>query len=283
MKIDFFKFQGTGNDFILIDIRNKNKETQIQKENHFLKKLCDRHFGIGADGIIFIKNDSKSDFYMKYYNSDGKESTMCGNGGRCAVSFSRKLEITKKNKIYFKAVDGYHYGIIKNKDLISVKLLDIDRNMIKKVANSNNHVFLNTGSPHHIFFIKEKDIKKIDVFKRGKIIRFHNFYSKIGGVNVNFVKILKNNILQVRTYERGVENETLSCGTGIVASVIAAYEINEIKKNHSEKKNTHQEFLVHTFGGKLWVSFQKTQNKYKEIYLTGSVKFVFKGCINLMS
>ncbi|WP_185856388.1 diaminopimelate epimerase [Blattabacterium cuenoti] len=275
MKIDFLKFQGTGNDFILIDIRNN----KIQEKNHFfMKKLCDRHFGIGADGIIFIQNDSKSDFYMKYYNSDGKESTMCGNGGRCAVSFSKKLKIPKGNEIYFRAVDGYHYGIIQNKDLVSLKLIDVNKNMIK--VNSN-HVFLNTGSPHHIFFV-EKDIKKIDVYKKGRMIRFQKHYSKIGGVNVNFVKVLNSNTLEVRTYERGVENETLSCGTGVVASVIAAYEMERIqfKKNiNSSSSGISNSFLVQTLGGKLWVSFKKIQNEYKEIYLTGSVQFIFEGCI----
>ncbi|WP_185870702.1 diaminopimelate epimerase [Blattabacterium cuenoti] len=277
MKIDFLKFQGTGNDFILIDIRNKEiKEIQEKKNHFFFQKLCDRHFGIGADGIIFIKNDSTSDFYMKYYNSDGKESTMCGNGGRCAVFFSKKLKIAKENQTYFRAIDGYHYGIIQNRDLVSVKLLDINRNMIK--VNSN-HVFLNTGSPHHILFV-EKDLKEIDVYKQGRVIRFHNRYSQIGGVNVNFVNILEDNTLQVRTYERGIENETLSCGTGVVASVIASYEMEKIPCCRNPHLN-FKEFLVHTLGGKLWVSLKKIQNKYKEIYLTGSVKFIFEGCINI--
>ncbi|WP_185859528.1 diaminopimelate epimerase [Blattabacterium cuenoti] len=264
MKLNFFKYQGTGNDFILIDSRTE----KIVKEYPILKKLCDRHFGIGADGIILIKNDSKGegDFYMKYYNSDGKESTMCGNGGRCAVHFAKKLGITKGNEIHFRAVDGYHYGLIKknkNKDLVSMSLLNIKKN---EIEIHPEHVFLNTGSPHHVLFVE--NIKKIDVYKEGRKIQ--NSYLK-KGVNVNFVEILENNTLQVRTYERGVENETLSCGTGVTASVIAAYKMNKI--------SSIEEIKVYTFGGKLWVSLKETKNEYEDIYLTGNVDFIFQGYI----
>ncbi|WP_341665192.1 diaminopimelate epimerase [Blattabacterium cuenoti] len=264
MKLNFYKYQGTGNDFILLDFRQK------KIENPFLfKKLCDRHFGVGADGIILIQNDDeyKSDFYMKYCNSDGKESTMCGNGGRCAVSFANQLGILKKNTIHFRAIDGYHDGFIRDKDnLVSINLLKIDKNTIEI---HKTYVFLNTGSPHHILFVE--NIKEKNVYQEGKKIRFQNPYLE-KGVNVNFVKILKNNMLQVRTYERGVENETLSCGTGVVASVIAACETNKIK-------NDVGEILVQTLGGKLWVSLKKTKNEYFDIHLTGDVKFIFKGSI----
>ncbi|WP_185858169.1 diaminopimelate epimerase [Blattabacterium cuenoti] len=265
MELNFDKYQGTGNDFILIDSRQK------KIENPFLfKRLCDRHFGVGADGIILIQNDDKyeSDFYMKYCNSDGKESTMCGNGGRCAVSFAKKLGIIKNNKIYFRAIDGYHDGFIRDKDLISINLLDVDKN---KIYVYPKYVFLNTGSPHHVLFVEK--IKEKNVYQEGKKIRFKNPYLE-KGVNVNFVEILEHNMLQVRTYERGVENETLSCGTGVVASVIAACETNKIKI-----KNNIGVILVHTFGGKLWVSFIKTKNEYKNVSLTGNVKFIFKGSI----
>ncbi len=262
--MNFFKYQGTGNDFILIDSRTE----EIVKEYPLLKKLCDRHFGIGADGIILIQNDSKGDFYMKYYNSDGKESTMCGNGGRCAIHFSKKLGITKGNKIHFRAMDGYHYGLIKrneNKDLVSMSLLNIKKN---EIEIHPEHVFLNTGSPHHILFVE--NINKIDVYKEGRKIRFQNSYLK-KGVNVNFVEIFENKTLQVRTYERGVENETLSCGTGVTASVIAAYKMNKI--------SSIEEIQVDTLGGKLWVSLKETKDEYKNIYLTGSVEFIFQGYI----
>ncbi|WP_041936015.1 diaminopimelate epimerase [Blattabacterium sp. (Nauphoeta cinerea)] len=267
MKLDFYKYQGTGNDFILLDSRKK------KVENSFLfKKLCDRHFGIGADGIILIQNDDKykSDFYMKYCNSDGKESTMCGNGGRCAVSFAKKLGITKKNKIHFRAIDGYHNGFIID-NLVSINMMNIDRNTIKI---HSKYVFLNTGSPHHILFLEEENIKEKNVYEEGKNIRFQNPYFE-KGVNVNFVKILENDTLQVRTYERGVENETLSCGTGVVASVIAACETNKIKNNVKDIKD----ILVQTLGGKLWVSLTKTKKEYKNVSLTGNVQLIFEGSI----
>ncbi|WP_185849440.1 diaminopimelate epimerase [Blattabacterium cuenoti] len=263
MELNFYKYQGTGNDFILIDSRKE------KIENPFLfKKLCDRHFGVGSDGIILIQNDNeyKSDFYMKYCNSDGQESTMCGNGGRCAISFSvNKLGINKKNKIHFRAIDGYHDGFIRN-NLVSINMLNIDK---KTIEIHEKYVFLNTGSPHHILFVEK--IKEKNVYKEGKKIRFQNPYFE-KGVNVNFVEILEKNTLKVRTYERGVENETLSCGTGVVASVIAACETNKIASNVGE-------ILVQTLGGKLWVSFKKMKNEYKNIYLTGNVKFIFKGHI----
>ncbi|AFJ90687.1 diaminopimelate epimerase [Blattabacterium sp. (Blaberus giganteus)] len=263
MELNFYKYQGTGNDFIIIDSRQK----QDKIGNSFLfKKLCDRHFGVGADGIILIQNDDENDeshFYMKYCNSDGKESTMCGNGGRCAISFAaNRLGI---NKIHFRAVDGYHDGFIID-NLVSINMLNIDK---KTIEIHPKYVFINTGSPHHVQFVE--NIKEKNVYKEGKKIRFQKDYCE-KGVNVNFVKILENNMLQVRTYERGVEDETLSCGTGVVASVIAACETNKIK-NHVEK------ILVQTLGGKLWVSLTKTKNEYQNVYLTGNVKFIFKGYI----
>ncbi|WP_185874049.1 diaminopimelate epimerase [Blattabacterium cuenoti] len=259
MKIDFLKYQGTGNDFIMID----NREKKLTKVNFScFKRLCNRHFGIGADGIILIQNDPNKDFYMKYYNSDGKESSMCGNGGRCAISFSKKLGITKNNKIYFRAIDGNHYGYIQNKGLVSIKMIDIKKNMIKLCSQ---HIYLNTGSPHNVIFVD--NIKKIDVQKKGREIRLKK------GVNVNFVELIGKNILKVRTYERGVENETLSCGTGVTASVIASYELKKIYKD--------QQVLVYTLGGKLWVSFKKEKNTYQKIYLTGSTKLIFEGWINI--
>ncbi len=267
MRMDFFKYQGTGNDFIILD----NRKKRIPEEDRSLfARLCNRHFGIGADGIILIKNDFSRDFYMKYYNSDGTESTMCGNGGRCAIAFSKQLGITKENKIYFRAIDGDHCGIIHNDGLISLNIIDIEINMIKIYSK---YVFLNTGSPHHVLFVD--NIKEIDVYKQGRKIRFHKSYSSQGGVNVNFVEISGNNTLQVRTYERGVENETLSCGTGITASVIAAYETGKVSTD--KEKNV----LISTLGGKLWVSFEKKHNRYQKIYLTGSVQFVFEGWIHI--
>ncbi|WP_185851189.1 diaminopimelate epimerase [Blattabacterium cuenoti] len=269
MKLYFFKYEGTGNDFILID----NRKKIIPEFNHsFFKKLCHRRFGVGADGIILIKNDTKSynNFYMKYYNSDGKESTMCGNGGRCAIAFSNKLGITKKkDKVFYGTIDGNHCGMILNKKLISTNLINVNRDKIKICSK---YVFLNTGSPHHVIFVE--NLKKIDVFRKGREIS-KNLYSDRGGVNVNFVEILGKNIINVRTYERGVENETLSCGTGVTASVIAIYETEKFFYHENGKT------LVNTLGGELWVSLKKIKNQYKDIYLTGRVQFIFEGFIHI--
>ncbi|AEU09417.1 diaminopimelate epimerase [Blattabacterium sp. (Cryptocercus punctulatus) str. Cpu] len=270
MKLNFFKYQGTGNDFIILDIRKKKIPVCLPA---LFTKLCNRNFGIGADGIILIKNDSQSNFYMKYYNSDGKESTMCGNGARCAILFSKKLGIKKKNKIYFRAIDGIHYGIIKDKNLICINLMDIEINMIQIYPN---YTILNTGSPHYILFVE--NIQKIDVNKEGRKIRFQKPYEE-DGINVNFVEVIGNNMIKVRTYERGVEKETLSCGTGVTASSIAAYEKGVFAYYYN---NVYGKVLAYTLGGKLWISFKKIHDKYyKEINLTGSVKFIFEGYINI--
>ncbi|WP_185865206.1 diaminopimelate epimerase [Blattabacterium cuenoti] len=264
MLLNFFKFHGTGNDFIIINCMNERYN--FSKNSFILKTLCNRNIGIGADGIIFIHKNYNCDFYMEYYNSNGKESTMCGNGGRCAIAFSKKIGNSKSNEIFFKSIDGYHKGIVDNykNDIISLQLTSLKRNNIKKYSESD--MFLNTGSPHHIVFVN--NLKNLDVYNQGRYIRHHKIYMMNNGVNVNFVKI-NHNILQVRTYERGVENETLSCGTGVVASVIASFETNRIKNN----KNIE----VSTLGGILWVSFIRTENMYHNIYLTGPVKLVFKG------
>lgn len=265
MKLNFFKYHGTGNDFIMLDLRKKN----IVENTSLFRKLCDRNFGIGADGIISIQNDEISDFYMKYYNSDGKKSSMCGNGGRCVISFSKELGIIKDKKTYFRAEDGYHYGFIKD-NLVSVKLINLKKTEI--IIHLKQHIFLNTGSPHYVLFVKD-DIQKIDVYREGRRIRLNNPYIVNEGVNVNFVKILEKNILFVRTYERGVEKETLSCGTGVTAAVIAAYETNRLPYNDENKVK------VKTSGGNLFVSLKKTEKGYEDIYLNGPTEFVFKGSI----
>ncbi|WP_185877561.1 diaminopimelate epimerase [Blattabacterium cuenoti] len=268
-KINFFKIHGTGNDFIVInDIYNNIFNEQDQ---YFFKKLCNRHIGIGGDGVILIQKDYECDFYMKYYNSNGKIGSMCGNGGRCAIYLSRILGLlSNKNKseTLFKTIDGYHKGFIKSNNIISIELASIKKN---KIEINPNYTFIDTGSPHHVIFCEK--IIDINVCKIGKKIRYNNKYLK-KGVNVNFVQInnLKNNNIniQVRTYERGVENETLSCGTGVVASVIASVENRKIKKNNNKIE-------VDTLGGKLWVSFDIKNEEYQKIYLTGPVKLVFEG------
>ncbi|WP_185883113.1 diaminopimelate epimerase [Blattabacterium cuenoti] len=265
MNLVFFKLHGTGNDFIILN--SITNELQLFDQNEmFFKKLCDRHFGIGADGIILIQKDVKSDFYMKYYNSDGIESTMCGNGARCSIFFYKQSQKCEKHTIFFRSSDGYHYGNIKtdNENIVSIKLIDLNQ---KNIIIQPKYVFLNTGSPHYITFLE--NINNINVYDKGRSIRYQYPFSK-KGVNVNFVKILDKNYIQVRTYERGIENETLSCGTGVVASVIAAYETNRISHHCTT-------FFVQTLGGMLEVSFEKKKNEYQNIYLTGPVQMVYQG------
>lgn len=259
MKFTFYKYQGTGNDFVIID--NRGLKLTLTKQQ--INTLCDRRFGIGADGLMLLENDTEYDFGMKYFNSDGKESTMCGNGGRCLVAFTKMLQIIE-SKTRFKAIDGVHKAIINDDETISLEMQNVS-----KVNRVNNNYYLNTGSPHYVLF--RDDIDKIDVIKRGREIRFSEEF-KPGGTNVNFVEI-KNDKLYVRTYERGVENETLSCGTGVTASAISA---------SIHTKTDKSSYKIITKGGKLSVSYKKiNHNSFKNIWLTGPATFVFKGEITL--
>lgn len=259
MKINFNKYQGTGNDFVMID----NRDDLFPKNDiKLISKLCDRRFGVGADGLILLENSDTSDFNMIYFNADGNESTMCGNGGRCIVAFAKKLEIIS-DKTTFDAIDGTHRAMIID-NLVSLQMIDVD-----VVKNNKTHFFLNTGSPHHVEF--SSDVSKIDVKIKGRSIRNGTPYFK-EGTNINFAEQINSNTFKVRTYERGVEDETLSCGTGVTAVAIAA--------NVSEKSSENELFLE-TIGGKLSVSFTKENGVYQNIFLTGKATFVFEGIFEL--
>ncbi len=255
MKIHFYKYQGAGNDFIMID----NREQSFDKKNtQFIEHLCNRRFGIGADGLITLENSKKHDFKMHYFNADGKESTMCGNGGRCIVAFAKKLNIIQ-DKATFNAIDGVHHAeVIRN--LINLQMIDVEFVLEKK-----DFLFLNTGSPHHVTF--KEDIDNINVKEEGRKIRYGKPYFK-EGTNVNFVEQIDENIFKVRTYERGVEDETLACGTGVTAVAIAAYQSNKTKSNH---------LYLQTQGDMLEVSFNKDENGYHQVFLKGPAVFVFEG------
>lgn len=255
--LSFSKYQGTGNDFIMID----NRDKLFEKSKEEIAFLCDRRFGIGADGLILIESQSDFDFKMKYYNADGNVGSMCGNGGRCAVKFASDLGIFIE-KTTFLAVDGVHFASIeKNEVSLGMK----DTNEIQKEEEG---FFLNTGSPHLVIFVE--DVNKVDVKKIGSSIRYSDFCKDRGGVNVNFVEKIGKDSIFVRTYERGVEDETFSCGTGVSASALIASQILAIKSPCS----------VQTLGGKLTVSFSIENNsKFKEIVLKGPAKFVFYGQI----
>jgi len=262
LKLYFYKYHGTGNDFIMLDGRNKKFNLPDEKQ---INALCHRQFGIGADGLIVIKNSKKADFEMLYFNADGKPGSMCGNGGRCTIAFAKELDIIK-NKTTFLAFDGEHTGEVDSKGkFITLKMSDVNG-----IEYKGNDFELNTGSPHYIVF--DKDILNIDVFKEGRKIRYNKHYAK-QGINVNFVEI-KSKQLFVRTYERGVENETLSCGTGVTASALAFATLKKVQKNYRVN--------IQTPGGKLEVSFKtKNHNQFTDIYLTGPATLVYQGQITI--
>jgi len=259
MKVNFYKYQGTGNDFIIID----NRKNNILLSEMQINQLCNRRFGIGADGLMLLENHPNLDFNMKYFNADGKESTMCGNGGRCLVAFAKSLGLIDK-EAKFNAIDGVHKATVDKNNSISLQMQDVGY-----VRLVNTNYFLNTGSPHYVTF--RDDIKNIDVYNRGREIRYSAEFSP-EGTNVNFVEF-QDDKLFVRTYERGVENETLSCGTGVTASAISASIYSDSDKNSYD---------IITKGGNLNVSFKKqTNNIYSNIWLTGSTNFVFNGEIDI--
>ena len=260
MKINFSKYHGAGNDFVLID----NRTTKYNLTNNTVASLCNRHLGIGADGLMLLNTSNDHDFMMVYYNSDGKESTMCGNGGRCITAFANRLGIIK-DKTNFIAIDGEHQAEIigADKDVLQIRLKMVD---VSSVKFYNLDYIINTGSPHYIKFVD--NFKDIDVYSEGKAIRYDKEISE-NGVNVNFVEI-KEDHLFVRTYERGVEDETLACGTGVTASAIA-YALN----------NNVTEVNIKTLGGDLKVSFTKDNDSYNNIFLEGPATFVYEGEIEI--
>ncbi|MFD2823914.1 diaminopimelate epimerase [Lacinutrix iliipiscaria] len=258
MSNTFYKYQGTGNDFVMIDNRlgffNKSDVKRISF-------LCDRRLGIGADGLILLENHDTADFKMVYFNADGNESSMCGNGGRCITAFAKYLGIIK-DKAIFEAIDGLHKAIIED-DIIKLHMQNVD-----VVEKYSTHVFLNTGSPHHVQL--ESHLKDLDIKTEGSKIRFGAPYNK-AGTNVNFVSKQSDDIFAVRTYERGVEDETLSCGTGVTAVALAMHYIGETEKNL---------ISLETPGGLLKVSFHKNEEGYENIWLIGPAVQVFKGTLS---
>lgn len=260
MQINFYKYQGTGNDFIMIDNR---EGTFSKKDTKLVEELCDRRFGIGADGLILLENDNSTDFKMVYYNSDGNQSSMCGNGGRCIVAFAKKLGIIE-NETTFIATDGLHYAKISDDGIVSLQMKDVDTIKIEK-----DYVFLDTGSPHHVQLVE--DLKHFPIKEKGAEIRYGELYGQTGS-NVNFVKQKSEDTFSVRTYERGVEDETFSCGTGVTAVAIA---MKAIGKTHSNKIQLNVE------GGKLEVSFKPIDGRYVDVFLKGPATFVFGGNVEV--
>lgn len=256
--IPFYKYQGTGNDFVVIDNRN---ELVDSGDPELAKKLCDRKFGIGSDGLILIQNHSEYDFEMIFFNPDGSQS-MCGNGSRCAVKFAQQIGIIQ-NDTTFLSTDGVHRATIE-KDIVSLSMSDVKPEAIQTFGD---HLTINTGSPHYVLFtsnLPDKDVKH-----EGAAIRYSETH-KQHGINVNFVEKQADDTIAVRTYERGVEDETLSCGTGVTACAIA----HIIHGGHSP-------VTIHTLGGDLNVSCEMNEGGAKQIFLTGPAMKVFEGTIIL--
>jgi len=257
--LHFYKYQGAGNDFIIID----NRENIFSPHEETIAHLCNRRLGIGGDGLMLIEKDEQYDFKMVYFNSDGRESTMCGNGGRCIVLAAHHLGIIKESTT-FNAIDGLHTATILAGDSVRLGMIDVDI-----IDEHEGYKVLNTGSPHII--IPVEDIVHIDVFEEGQKIRYSERFAA-EGINVNFVQT-KPDKLYIRTYERGVEDETWACGTGVTAAAIASKDLSDMGTHH---------VAVEAIGGQLSVDFTITFNKrVTNVFLTGPAVQVFSGEINI--
>lgn len=256
--LTFYKYQGTGNDFIMIDNRQSKLQDILTEKQ--IQKLCDRRFGIGADGLILLTEKENYDFQMIYYNSDGRESSMCGNGGRCITAFAKQMGI-EKEKYHFLAIDGEHEAqILDNQE---VKLKMGKPHSFRMI--DTNEMWIHTGSPHYVQLCEEK-VENLNVYEMGKAIRYNEEF-KAEGTNINFVNILEKGKLKVRTYERGVEAETLSCGTGVSACAYCYIIWN----------NSVKSVDINTLGGDLCVEVERFQQENEAVYLIGAATFVFEG------
>lgn len=260
MKIHFYKYQGVGNDFILLDNRAALYAELTQDQIEF---LCDRHFGIGADGLMLLNSSTSYDFEMKYYNSDGRESTMCGNGGRCITAFAKRLGLLR-DKAHFIAIDGEHESYLLEDGQVRLHMNDVNG-----IAIHETYMQLNTGSPHYVHFTE--DVAEFDMKREGALIRYSPMF-KEDGINVNFVEQVDSKSIFVRTYERGVEDETLACGTGVTASALCL--IKDQIGEHTVR--------IQTLGGLLQVKCKNLDGQnFNEIWLTGKAEFVFEGEIDI--
>ena len=259
MGLDFVKYQGTGNDFVMIDNRSGDWD---KLSISTIRQLCDRRFGIGADGLIKINSLPGYDFEVDYYNSDGSKS-FCGNGARCSVAFAHELGITK-DSVSFMAIDGPHSAFKKDEEVF------LEMNDVASIDTSQKDFVLNTGSPHFIHFTE--NVADFDIVSYGKQIRYSDKYRQ-EGINVNAVHQKDAYSFEIRTYERGVEDETLSCGTGITAAALALAEKNKLKGSH--------EYKVEAQGGFLSVRFVRTDEGFNSIWLIGPAVAVFKGKVDV--
>ena len=258
--IPFYKYQGAGNDFIMVDQRDNQWINREDRE--LVEKLCHRRFGIGADGLILLQNQPGFDFEMIYFNADGREGSMCGNGGRCTVAFARQLGVIG-DRCHFLAVDGPHDANINNPEWVELKMIDVTQ-----VEEGSNFYYLNTGSPHYIAFVE--NIDQIDVVQEGRAVRYNERF-RAEGTNVNFTQLTANG-LKVATYERGVEDETLACGTGVTAAALAYH----LKRGGPKGAF---EVPIQVKGGDMAIRFEATAQGFSDVWLCGPAKMVFAGKI----
>ncbi|WP_437919183.1 diaminopimelate epimerase [Sphingobacterium sp. LRF_L2] len=256
-KINFSKYQGAGNDFVLIDNRDGIFD---RKDNALVKKICDRRFGIGADGLMLVQYTENSDFEMIYYNADGNEGTMCGNGGRCIVAFARDLGLIN-NETVFLAADGLHDAKI-NENQVDLGMIDVTQ-----IKRDGDAYVLNTGSPHYVALVN--DLAQKNVFQDGADIRNNETYKR-EGINVNFIQKESTGYF-VRTFERGVEDETLACGTGATAAAMAIAV--------DEGRYGDLEIPIRVLGGQLFIQFNRDNEHFTQVRLKGPAEFVFKGIL----
>ena len=260
MKMNFFKYQGAGNDFILIDHRMSSLNNV---DNALIEQLCHRRFGIGADGLMFLTSHDDYDFEMHYFNADGKLGSMCGNGGRCIVAFAKYLGVIE-NETNFLAVDGTHYARISDDgNWVDLQMIDVE-----SITNDGEAFVLNTGSPHYVAL--QNNLDSFDVFTNGKNIRYNSTYNE-KGINVNFVED-KGDHLFVRTYERGVEDETYACGTGVTAVAMAMAKYKD--------QTGHIKTNIKVLGGDIKIEFDYDGIKFTNVFLCGPAKLVFEGDIS---
>ncbi len=256
MSFEFHKYHGTGNDFILVN----DPAADFPSDNvELIRHLCERRLGIGADGLILIRSNPDVDFRMVYFNADGKEGSMCGNGGRCAAAFAFRQGLCGE-AVTFLASDGIHVARVIKPEHIQLKMQNV-----RNIRVQPDHYELDTGSPHYVTFVEE--LESVDVYQLGRKIRLSNAF-RAEGINVNFVE-QGTDRLMVRTYERGVENETWSCGTGVVASALCAA---------LRDTSGPEEYQVRTRGGDLRVAFRREgENNFRNVHLEGPAEFVYQG------
>ncbi|MBL7703197.1 MAG: diaminopimelate epimerase [Ferruginibacter sp.] len=260
MKIEFFKYQGTGNDFVILENRDHKYDSLTPQQ---VKHICNRRFGVGADGLMLLNNHPELDFEMIYFNADGNESSMCGNGGRCLVQFAKNQGM-HKSTYHFMAIDGKHEADIDMHHIVRLKMQDVN-----KVEYHSGYAILNTGSPHFVKFAD--NVENIDVVQTGQEIRYSKQFA-VEGINVNFVETIDEDGIFVRTYERGVEDETMSCGTGVTASALM----------NAHNENGFNRVEIRTPGGHLSVEYNKIDDEhFDNIWLCGPAQFVYKGEIEI--